>query len=88
MTPEQTAALKRAKDDAAKKALELYGEEVKRVCSEQGIPLIELAGDVHVHMALCVQEGSAVAVRAQWTFHDNPVVIAEMLEMAKAQGLI
>jgi len=91
MTPEQAAALKAVKDRAAAKALELYGAEVKKVCEEQGISLLDLAGDAHVHMALLVQgDGTPnyTVVRAQWTFHDNPVVAAEMLEQAKAKGLV
>jgi len=91
MTPEQEAALKAVKNAAAAKALELYGAEVKRVCEEQGISLVELAGDAHVHMALLVQgDGtpSYTVVRAQWTFHDNPEVVKEMLSMAKTKGLV
>lgn len=86
MTPEEK--FKRAKDIAARKALEVYGVELQKACTELEIPLGSLAGDTHIHVALMMDgKGSAIAVRSQWTFHDNPAIISELLLKAKKDGI-
>ena len=91
MTPDQEAKLKRAKDLAARRALETYGRELKDFCKKEGIPVGDLNGDGHIHLALLLGEQGesvpAVVLRAQWTFHSNPVIVAEVMEKAKKEGI-
>lgn len=81
------AKLKRAKDLAARRALEVYGEVLQDELEKAGLPLGDLNGTAHIHVALMLHEGEAIAVRAQWTFHTNPAIVGELLAKAKKEGV-
>jgi hypothetical protein len=85
MTPDEK--FKRAKDIAARKALETYGTELSKACEEAGIPVGSLAGGAHIHVALMFDGDTTLAVRAQWTFHDNPAIVNEIIAKAKKDGI-
>lgn len=80
------AKLERAKDIAARKALETYVTELAKACSDQGIPVGCLAPTGHIHFAVLFDGTSGVVVRAEWIFDDNPSVLNAMLARAKKEG--
>ena len=85
MTDEEK--VQRAKNIAAQKAFEAYGQALQNLLEEAGLPLLEsLAETTHIHTALLLEDGKVLAVRAQWDFTSDPVIIERGLEMAKQQS--
>lgn len=80
--------VKRIKDIAAQKAFEAYGRTVAEMLDEEGLSFIEaLHGTTHIHSAILFgSKQEAVAIRCQWDFSANPMVVAAGIEMAKKEG--
>lgn len=83
----QDELVKRAKDLAARKAFEAYGKELERLLGEAKLPLSVLGGTTHIHSAILLGGGEAVAIRCQWDFTTDPVVLARAVAMAKSEGV-
>ena len=82
MTEEQINA---AKNLAAVRALEAYGEALEELLKD--VPLEQLDQTEHVHTALIFgKDSTAIAVICHWKFVADPKVMAALLRTAKSEG--
>jgi hypothetical protein len=85
MTDEER--VQRAKNLAAQKACDVYGQALQDLLKEAGLPMIaSLAETTHVHNALLLVDGEALAVRVQWDFTSTPAIVEHCLALAKQQS--
>ena len=86
MTDEEK--IQRAKNIAAQKAFETYGDTLQKLLEEEGITdmIGAVVDSTHIHEAVLFVEKKTCVVTCRWEFSGHPAKIEKALLSVKTEG--